>query len=245
MGKDGQVWYWAKVSTEWKPGLLDPHSVRREIRIAAGDRREQSLKMLLSDNFYSFTHFIDYKRPLKLTHLRFGEILCRQTEMWKVRHKTVCVTEEDEPTTLDNRSDGHEGNMAGRRWWGQLQQFSESVPPLREDEVPLVILTNRHHLESIPGKLYSDTCFQPAEEDWFLRQVLPEPGAGKRKKQISWNRKWPFLLWLYITLKWIHSFPSTILIFSPFSAGRLKSKSFSISTSQHKLLRTLVLVHTK
>lgn len=44
--------------------------------------------------------------------------------------------------------------------------FSESVPTLLwEDEVPLVTLTNRHHLESIPGKLYSDTCFQPAEED--------------------------------------------------------------------------------
>lgn len=146
-----------------------------------GQKGTQSLKMLLSDNVYSFTHFIDYKRPLKLTHLRFGEILCRQKETWKVRksrHKAVCVTEEEEPTTLDDSSGGHDGNMAGRRWWGQLQQFSESVPHCGK----MRSLWQQHHLESIPGKLNFDTCFQPAEEDLFLRQVLPEPGAGKRKK---------------------------------------------------------------
>lgn len=38
-----------------------------------GQKGTQSLKMLLSDKFYSFTRFTDYKRPLKLTPLRLGD----------------------------------------------------------------------------------------------------------------------------------------------------------------------------
>lgn len=61
--------------------------------------------------------------------------------------------------------------------------MNQSAQPLREGVVPLVILTNVHHVEFIPGKLYSDMCFQTIEEDGFVRQVLQEPGADKKKKQ--------------------------------------------------------------
>lgn len=72
--------------------------------------------MLLSDNFYSFTLFIDYKRPLKLTHLRLGDdTVSADGNMKSQEEPAVCVTEEDEPTTLDDSRDGHDGHMAGRR----------------------------------------------------------------------------------------------------------------------------------
>lgn len=65
--------------------------------------------------------------------------------MWKVdQHKTVCTKEESGPETLEDSSDGHDGNLAGEKWQARPQQLSASVQPLWEDEVPLVILTDVH-----------------------------------------------------------------------------------------------------
>lgn len=153
VGKDGRVRYWAKVSPEWKPGLSDPQCQSRNkdgsLFLLWNTQKETwSLKMLLSDNFYSFTLFIDYKRPLKLTHLRLGDDTVSADGNMKSQEEPAqgCV--------CDGRGWTYNTGWQQRRPWrthggkevmGSTPAVQWVGPQLGEDEVPLATAPFRIH----------------------------------------------------------------------------------------------------